>query len=194
MLKPIATVPTAGAPLGVFAASPASLAVVPSVTSGGFAAEFEQALFQLAEIFLWPVTLAVVVALAYALVGVGGAAAEWNHRRRRPGGPSRLLSADPDAPVEALELAILKDLEGLRLCSRLSPMLGLIATMIPLGPALVGVTGGQSTEAVAALAPAFATVILALVAASISFAVHTVRRRWLLEELHALVGQRGSAS
>ena len=194
MLKLIATVPTAGLPLGAFAAIPASFAAVPSVPSGGFAAELEQALFQLAEIFLWPVTLAVILALAYALVSVGGAAADWNHRRRSPSGHSRLLSADPDAPVEALELAILKDLEGLRLCSRLSPMLGLIATMIPLGPALVGVAGGESTDAVAALAPAFATVILALVAASISFAVHTLRRRWLLEELHALVSQQGRVS
>jgi biopolymer transport protein ExbB/TolQ len=87
------------------------------------------------------------------------------------------------ASQERLELAVLKELEGLRLCSRVAPMLGLVATMIPMGPALVAVASGQSSGVAESLAPAFAAVIVALVAASITFVVYSVRRRWLLAEM-----------
>jgi len=62
-------------------------------------------------------------------------------------------------------------------------MLGLVATMIPLGPALVAVASGQSQGVAQSLAPAFAAVIIALVSASITFVIYSVRRRWLLAEL-----------
>lgn len=152
---------------------------------GGLGAEIEGVLFHLAGLFLWPVLVAVVLSLAYALVSTGSVAAEWIHRRRHPGG-ARLLRTAPDSTIEGLELAILRDLEGLRICSRVTPMLGLIATMIPLGPTLVGMTDDASAAALSSLAPAFSTVILSLVAASVSFVLLTVRRRWLLEELHQL--------
>ena len=81
----------------------------------------------------------------------------------------------------------LKELEGLRLCSRVAPMLGLVATMIPMGPALVAVASGQSSGVAESLAPAFAAVIVALVAASITFVIYSVRRRWLLAEMLAVL-------
>jgi len=89
--------------------------------------------------------------------------------------------------VDALELLVLQELEGLRLCSRIAPMLGLVATMIPMGPALIAVSSGASQEVAQNLAPAFAAVIIALVSASITFWIHTIRRRWLLSELTKLV-------
>ncbi len=160
---------------------------------GGVARTIEEGLFVVAELFMWPVTAAVVLALGYSLLSVGGVAAEAVQRWRH-GGLTGALRRVEDRSVEGLELSVLKQLEGLRICSRLAPMLGLIATMIPLGPALVGVTGSGSSESVAALAPAFSTVILALVAASISFVLHTIRRRWLLEELHHELGAQGDAA
>jgi biopolymer transport protein ExbB/TolQ len=39
-----------------------------------------------------------------------------------------------------LELFILKQLEWLRITTRSTPMLGLIATMIPMGPAMLALT------------------------------------------------------
>lgn len=147
---------------------------------------FETALFQLAQLFLWPVTLMVFGVFAYALMCLGGFAVEWVRRRRQPG-RVLVLSRLAGRSAEALELAVLKELEGLRLCSRVAPMLGLVATMIPMGPALVAVASSQSQGVAQSLAPAFAAVIVALVAASITFVVYSVRRRWLLAEMLVLL-------
>lgn len=143
---------------------------------------FENALFQLAQTFLWPVTILVFAVFAYAVMSLGAFAVEWVRRRKQPGSVLVLTGAHARSP-EALELAVLKELEGLRLCSRVAPMLGLVATMIPMGPALVAVASGQSSGVAESLAPAFAAVIVALVAASITFVVYSVRRRWLLAEM-----------
>ena len=143
---------------------------------------FENALFQLAQMFLWPVTLLVFAVFAYAVMSLGAFGLEWFRRRQQPGCVLVLSGANARSP-ETLELAVLKELEGLRLCSRVAPMLGLVATMIPMGPALVAVASGQSSGVAESLAPAFAAVIVALVAASITFVVYSVRRRWLLAEM-----------
>ena len=147
---------------------------------------FENTLFQLAQMFLWPVTLLVLAAFAYAVMSLGAFGVEWARMRRQPGRVLVLAGASA-ASAETLELAVLKELEGLRLCSRVAPMLGLVATMIPMGPALVAVASGQSQGVAESLAPAFAAVIVALVAASITFVVYSVRRRWLLAEMLALL-------
>ena len=147
---------------------------------------FENALFQLAQTFLWPVTLLVLAAFAYAVMSLGAFAVEWARRRRQPGSVL-VLARVSGGSAETLELAVLKELEGLRLCSRVAPMLGLVATMIPMGPALVAVASGQSQGVAESLAPAFAAVIVALVAASITFVVYSVRRRWLLAEMLAVL-------
>ncbi|MDO8440016.1 MAG: MotA/TolQ/ExbB proton channel family protein [Polaromonas sp.] len=152
---------------------------------------FENTLFQLAQTFLWPVTLLVLGAFAYAVMSLGAFGMEWARRRKQPGRVLVLAGAASASP-EALELAVLKELEGLRLCSRVAPMLGLVATMIPMGPALVAVASGQSQGVAESLAPAFAAVIVALVAASITFVVYSVRRRWLLAEMLAVLEGRAA--
>ncbi len=73
-------------------------------------------------------------------------------------------------------------LEWLRITSRSAPMLGLVATMIPMGPALLALTRNDAQGIGENLVVAFSAVILALVAASITFFILTVRRRWLLQE------------
>ena len=146
---------------------------------------FENALFQLAQTFLWPVTVLVFAVFAYAVMALGAFGVEWFRRRQQPGRVLVLsgFKNSQHPSQERLELAVLKELEGLRLCSRVAPMLGLVATMIPMGPALVAVASGQSSGVAESLAPAFAAVIVALVAASITFVVYSVRRRWLLAEM-----------
>jgi len=65
-------------------------------------------------------------------------------------------------------------------------MLGLVATMIPMGPALLALTESDAKGIGENLVIAFSAVILALIASSITFFVLTVRRRWLLQELRAI--------
>jgi sterol desaturase/sphingolipid hydroxylase (fatty acid hydroxylase superfamily) len=143
-------------------------------------------LFSIAQGLLWPVNLLVLLSLAYAILSLGGFLLEWFLRRIKPG-KILVLPTQQTHSVESLELIVLRELEGLRLCSRIAPMLGLVATMIPMGPALIAVSSGQSQEVAQNLAPAFAAVIVALVAASITFWIHSIRRRWLLSELSHLI-------
>ena len=82
-----------------------------------------------------------------------------------------------------MELFILKQLEWLRITTRSTPMLGLIATMIPMGPAMLALTESNIDGVGENLVVAFSAVILALLSASISFFILTIRRRWLLQEL-----------
>lgn len=146
----------------------------------------EAFLFSIAQGLLWPVNLLVLLSLAYAIISLGGFLFEWSKRITHPG-KILVLPTTPEHSVEALELIVLQELEGLRLCSRIAPMLGLVATMIPMGPALIAVSSGASQEVAQNLAPAFAAVIIALVAASITFWIHTIRRRWLLTEMTRLM-------
>lgn len=141
----------------------------------------ELSLYEVSRLFLFPILLLIGLALAYAFVGLGMFLAEALQRWRgshRPVLPAGLHSDD-------LELAIMRRLEWLRVVSRTAPMLGLVATMIPMGPALLGLSRGDAASVGENLVVAFSAVILALVAASITFFILTVRRRWLLEELRA---------
>ncbi|MGO2365845.1 MAG: hypothetical protein ACTH56_04270 [Pseudoalteromonas sp.] len=88
-----------------------------------------------------------------------------------------------DLTSEDLELWILKKLERLRIVTRTLPMLGLVATMISIGPALLALGDGLVNEVSSNMVVAFSAVILSLIAASITFGVLTVKRRFLLEEL-----------
>lgn len=144
---------------------------------------------QVAQALLWPVLVLVALAFVYALWSGGRTLMEAVQRARHPG--FRALAVADGVSLEELELQVLRQIEPLRLLSRLSPMLGLIATMIPLGPALQHVATGQGAQALTVFSGAFAGVVLSLAAASIGLAVYSVRRRWLLGELLAERKARG---
>jgi biopolymer transport protein ExbB/TolQ len=55
--------------------------------------------------------------------------------------------------------------------------------MIPMGPALLSLSENNTKNVSENLVVAFSAVITALLAASITFVILTVRRRWLLTEL-----------
>ena len=150
----------------------------------------EQSLNQAVQWMLAPVLASVAAAFAYALWCAGALAAEAL-QRRRPGW--RALPDDAAMPVEELELMALRRLEPVRLLARVSPLLGLIATMIPLGPALQAVATGRPGQSLAAFGGAFTAVVLSLAAAAIGQVAHSVRRRWLLGELLESRKARGVA-
>ncbi len=147
---------------------------------------------QLAQALLWPVLVLLALAFAYSLWIGGMALMEAWQRRRDP--RFAALPTAANRTLEELELEVLRALEPPRLLARITPMLGLIATMIPLGPALQGVASGRGQAALQAFGGAFAGVVLALAAAAIGLAVYSVRRRWLLAELVAQRIARGVAS
>lgn len=145
----------------------------------------ELGMYELSRLFLTPTLVLILLLLGFAVFSLGSFVVEWWLRRRgRYASPlNEHLRHHPTAGLPDLELVVLRQIESLRIASRTAPMLGLVATMIPMGPALMALGQGNSRGVSENLVVAFAAVILALVAAATCFMVLTVRRRWLLGDL-----------
>lgn len=150
----------------------------------------ESGFAHIAQALLWPVLILVGFGFLYALWTAGATLKEAT-QRRRPG--YRCLQLRDDSNLDTLELQVVRLLEPARLLGRVSPLLGLIATMVPLGPALQSVAAGQGQQALAVFSSAFSGVVLALAAAAIALVVYSVRRRWLMAELLDIKRERGWA-
>lgn len=159
----------------------------------------ESMMYDIGQIFLLPVLVLIALLFLYAFWALGDFVVQAMLRAHNTpasgrGYPlitlarARQLQKDPDA----LDVAAHRLLEKPRIATRVAPMLGLVATMIPMGPALRSLSDGNLGSVGQSLTIAFSAVILALIAASITFLVVGVRRRWLAEEMVWLVGQAGT--
>lgn len=154
----------------------------------------ETILYELSYWFMAPVLLSIILFFIYSLYASGLFLTECYQRFSGGWQPlHRLMAAQPGWKSEELELAIMAELEGLKITARTAPLLGLVATMIPMGPALAGVAAGEMTVVGEQVGVAFAAVIVALVAASLAFIIQTVTRRWRLKELLQLERQQQAA-
>jgi biopolymer transport protein ExbB/TolQ len=147
-------------------------------------------MYQVGQLFLLPVLALVALLFVYALYVLGSFLVQALQRRNpaKLGGYPlmRYVESRPEATEDELDLFAHKLLEPERLASRIAPMLGLVGTMIPMGPALKSLSDGNLAQVSGSLTVAFSAVILALIAASITYWVANVRRRWLAEELVSL--------
>lgn len=146
----------------------------------------ETFLYQVSQIFMIPVLLAVIGLFIYSFYAAGGFLWQARQRRRREAAGFDLLDSwqrEPSLTAIELETLAFKRLEAPRIATRVSPMLGLVATMIPMGPALRSLADGQLSDVSANLTVAFSAVILALLSASITYFIVNVRRRWYAEEM-----------
>ncbi len=153
----------------------------------------ESFLYEVSKFFLTPVLILLCVMFVYAFFCLGMLLFDLALRGLRGHGRqpiARFLQAKPRASQDDLELHVLKQIEMQRIVSRIAPMLGLVATMIPMGPALISVSAGNAQGMAQNLVVAFSAVIVALLAAAITYVVQLVRKRWLLEELGAVLDRR----
>lgn len=90
---------------------------------------------------------------------------------------------DLEKLLEEYELKIAKELEIPRILTRIGPMLGLMGTLIPLGPAMIALSQGNIQELATNLITAFATTVLGLLVGGLGYTIFTVRKRWYLEDL-----------
>ena len=67
------------------------------------------------------------------------------------------------------------------LVSKLAPMLGLLGTLIPLGPGIIALGQGDTYTLSTSLLTAFDTTIAGRVAAALAIVVSAIRRRWYRE-------------
>ncbi len=167
----------------------------------------EELMYQMSDFFMAPVLIILVLMFGYSLYALGRFAAQWWQRRQQRSGyrqalqfplgeaPQQQLQGYPLVTLaqqlptitkDQLDVAALEDMEGVRTASRLAPMLGLIATMVPMGPALKSLADGNVQGISENLIVAFSAVIFGLVIASITFWIASVKRRWLAAELVAL--------
>ncbi|AKB34921.1 putative transporter PduT for various metalloporphyrins [Methanosarcina siciliae C2J] len=84
---------------------------------------------------------------------------------------------------EEYEIKMAKRLEHTKIISTVSPMLGLMGTLIPLGPALIGLSQGDLETLAQNLMIAFATTVVGLFSAGIAYVLSQVRRRWYWEDM-----------
>lgn len=100
---------------------------------------------------------------------------------------NRLLAADSAAMRQRLladfEIEADKDLSTSKTLSKMGPMLGLMGTLIPMGPALVGLSTGDIASMAYNMQVAFATTVVGLFAASIGFITQQVKQRWYLQDM-----------
>lgn len=151
----------------------------------------ELSMYQISQLFLIPTLLLIAGLFLYAFWVLGEFALLAFYRKR--GGGRRLLAdfkKQPNISIDELDLLAHKALENPRIASRVTPMLGLVATMIPMGPALKSLSDGNLAKVSDNLTIAFSAVILALIAASITYWVVNVRRRWLAEEILEITNSR----
>lgn len=66
---------------------------------------------------------------------------------------------------------------------RVSPMLGLMGTLIPLGPGLAGLGQGDLSTLTKAVTVAFDTTVMGLLGGIVGFVLGRLRRRWYDEVL-----------
>jgi len=126
---------------------------------------------------LAPALAALLLACAIALIEAGIAAGE------RLYGLAKLRASGDVARVQGIAR---HRLERADLLARIPPMLGLMATIIPLGPGLAALGKGDPAQLASAVTVAFDATVLGLVAGIAGLVVGKLRRRWYEETLEAM--------
>lgn len=84
------------------------------------------------------------------------------------------------------QLRFEKECDGLKIIMRMGPMLGLMGTIIPMGPALTGLATGDIGMMAQNMQIAFATTVIGLFCGVVGFILQTIQKRWYAEDLVGL--------
>lgn len=129
-----------------------------------------------------PVVVALFVALAATCIEVGVALGE------RARGLARLRARGVASEVERIAR---RRIDRVELLARIGPMLGLMGTLVPLGPGLAALGRGDAQILAQSMTTAFDTTSLGLFVGLVGFLLGRARRRWYegvldhLETAHA---------
>ncbi len=92
-------------------------------------------------------------------------------------------SAHVQRLLSDFEIVADKDLATSKTLTKMGPMLGLMGTLIPMGPALVGLSTGDISSMAYNMQVAFATTVVGLFASGIGFITGQVKQRWYLQDM-----------
>lgn len=79
-----------------------------------------------------------------------------------------------------------KDLGKSKTLTKLGPILGLMGTLIPMGPALVGLATGDVASMASNMQVAFATTVIGVFIGAVSFITLQVKQRWYADDMNTL--------
>ncbi len=162
--------------------------------------QIENLMADVSQVLMLPVLLLILALFVYAVYAMGQFLSLYSVRKKNAATYRQDLKAgelrqvlgyplhnffvsNTEACEDELEIEALRQLENLRVVTRIAPMLGLIATMIPMGPALKSLADGNVQGISENLIIAFAAVIWGLAIASLTFWPAAVKKRWLAGEL-----------
>jgi len=124
-------------------------------------------------LLLIPVIAALFMCIALACIDGGMLIGERMHLRHR----------DRPSDLQSIESRARRRIERADMLTRLSPMLGLMATLISLGPGLTALSNGGLNLLAEAMLTAFDATVLGLAAGAAGFVIARLRRRWYDEAL-----------
>lgn len=83
-------------------------------------------------------------------------------------------------------MAAEKNIATSKVLTKMGPILGLMGTLIPMGPALVGLATGDIASMAYNMQVAFATTVVGLVVSAIGFLTQQVKERWAVKDITML--------
>jgi hypothetical protein len=131
---------------------------------------------------LEPVIWALMLFAAFSVIDIGIALAERF---------SGLKKWQKSGQTDAFETLAFKRIERSDFLARIAPMLGLMGTLIPLGPGLSALGNGELSILTTAMSVAFDTTVLGLFVGIIGFVLGRLRRRWYDEVLTSMEQAHG---
>ena len=91
-----------------------------------------------------------------------------------------------DLLLSEYEIAADKNIATSKVLTKMGPILGLMGTLIPMGPALVGLAQGDIASMAYNMQVAFATTVVGLTVSAIGFLTQQVKERWAVKNLTML--------
>ena len=139
---------------------------------------------QISSLLLEPVSWALLFCVAFTLYEMGIAIGERTVEIKR------LMKTNN---ITLVLNTAKKRIERADFLAKLSPMLGLMGTLIPLGPGLAALGDGDVKILSTAMSVAFDTTVLGLLSGMAGFVIARLRRRWYDEAL-SLMEQKKEAN
>ena len=88
--------------------------------------------------------------------------------------------------IEAEQINAAKRIEKTDVIAKIGPAIGLMGTLIPLGPGLSALGSGDITALSQNLVVAFDAAIVGLASAAVAFTISRIRRRWYEDQLSTI--------